>query len=485
MLFFVKFTKNLSKQYPSTGTNLEKDNWLFNNSSRYLYILISVGVAMGVLAAFAFLVSKNILFNVSGSVMIMIGTILSGMFLIYNTLMSSINFKNILKNNPLINVLFYLLFIIPCIFFDTVKFLYNELRHTPQTVYYVLAFEIVFIALAIVVPIFYNYIYTTTTDKDDKKIIIKNKITDTETKIKYMEKKVKTLKKNCHSEKGKRIPEDGWKQINSKNLNDTKNREELVNFLINYGYRSNEMCDNASDVKKTDKDLCKETIEETIRLIQEKSGEIFDLEHNISESKIYLENLKKEYSQIKKIQKAKVLLRDPIYLKNKKYLSSHQDLKISGYDIQYNYNYAISSWFFIRAQPPNYGVSYRKYTTILDYGGKPNISYNGLDNTLRITMNNGLNKKPIIYKIKDFPLQRWNNIVVNYDSGMLDVFMNSKLVASFKNVVPYMSLDNISVGDENGIGGGVCNVLYFPRMMTKERISINYNVLKNKNPPIV
>ena len=158
---------------------------------------------------------------------------------------------------------------------------------------------------------------------------------------------------------------------------------------------------------------------------------------------------------------------------------------MSGYEIQYNYNYAISAWFFIRAQPPNYGVSYRKHTTILDYGEKPNISYNGLDNSIKITMNNGLNKKPIIYKIKDFPLQRWNNIVVNYDSGVLDVFMNSKLVASFKNVVPYMSLDNISVGDENGIGGGVCNVLYFPRMMTKERISINYNVLKNKNPPIV
>ena len=198
-----------------------------------------------------------------------------------------------------------------------------------------------------------------------------------------------------------------------------------------------------------------------------------------------IRSIERKYYQLKKIQTGKVLLRDPIYLKNKKYLGRHQELKISGYDIQYNYNYAISAWFFIRAQPPNYGVSYRKYTTILDYGGKPNISYNGLDNALRITMNNGLNKKPIIYKIKDFPLQRWNNIVVNYDSGMLDVFMNSKLVASFKNVLPYMSIDNISVGDDDGIGGGVCNVLYFPRMMSKERISINYNILKNNNPPVV
>ena len=63
--------------------------------------------------------------------------------------------------------------------------------------------------------------------------------------------------------------------------------------------------------------------------------------------------------------------------------------------------------------------------------------------------------------------------------------MNSKLVASFKNVVPYMSIDNVSVGDDNGIGGGVCNVLYFPRIMSKERIDANYAILKNINPPIV
>ena len=58
--------------------------------------------------------------------------------------------------------------------------------------------------------------------------------------------------------------------------------------------------------------------------------------------------------------------------------------------------------------------------------------------------------------------------------------MNSKLVASFKNVLPYMSIDDVSVGDDNGIGGGVCNVLYFPRMMTKERISIRIYITFNK-----
>ena len=241
------------------------------------------------------------------------------------------------------------------------------------------------------------------------------------------------------------------------------------------------MCNNAADIK--DKGVCKETINETIQLIYKHAGEIFDLEHNINETVLYVKQLREESNNIKTVKKAKILLREPVYLKNKKDLGRYDDL--NGYNIQYNYNYAISAWFFIRAQPPNYGDQYRKHTTILDYGGKPTISYNGLDNSLKITMNNGLNKKPVIYKITDFPLQRWNNIVINYDGGVLDIFMNSKLVASFKNVVPYMSIDNVSVGDDNGIGGGVCNVLYFPRIMSKERIDANYAILKNINPPIV
>ena len=481
-MFFIKFSKNATQTYPSRGNNLEKEEWLYKNSSNYLYTLIAVGVAMGLVAAFAFLVSKNLLFSVSGSVMIMMSVLLLGIFATYKFLMGSVSFKNILIKYPIINVLFYAIFIIPCIFFDIVKFLYNELRHTPTTVYYIFAFEVIFITLLIVAPIFMKYIYTTSVDKNDRHIIIQNKINDASTSLKKMKNRVETLKKNSHSESGKRIPEDGWREIKRRNLNSKENYSDLVMFLINYGYSSSEMCENSIE---KDKDTCKKAIDETIKLIQENSDEIFDLEYNISETKNYLEQLKKELYQIKKIQKAKVLLREPIYLKNKKYLANNQELKVVGYDIHYNYNYAISAWFFIRAQAPNYGDQYRKYTTILDYGGKPTISYNGLDNSLKITMNNGKDKEPVMYKVDNFPLQRWNNVVVNYDSGILDVFINSKLVTSIKNVVPYMSLDNISVGDDNGIAGGVCNVLYFPRSMTKERIEANYTLLKNNNPPIV
>ena len=100
-------------------------------------------------------------------------------------------------------------------------------------------------------------------------------------------------------------------------------------------------------------------------------------------------------------------------------------------------------------------------------------------------MNNGLYKKPIMYKIKKFPLQKWNNVVINYDSGTFDIFINSKLVASFPNTVPYMSMDEITIGSDKGVPGGICNVVYFPISISYERIKINYELLKNKNPPVI
>ena len=100
-------------------------------------------------------------------------------------------------------------------------------------------------------------------------------------------------------------------------------------------------------------------------------------------------------------------------------------------------------------------------------------------------MNRGKNQKPKVFIIDDVPLQKWNNIVINYDGGILDIFMNSKLLASYNNIVPYMSQDQITIGDEQGLSGGICNVVYFPQSISKDRIDINYKILSNKNPPVI
>ena len=164
-------------------------------------------------------------------------------------------------------------------------------------------------------------------------------------------------------------------------------------------------------------------------------------------------------------------------------IGSYENL---GGDIDiYNYNYALSAWFFIHEQPPSARSTNDRFTSLLNYGDKPNILYKVRSHTLQIKMNSGIDKEIVLFETTKFPLQTWNNIVINYNGGTLDVFINNTLVSSTNNIVPYMSYDKVTVGEDNGISGGCCNVTYFSSPLTLQKIALNYDALKHKNPPII
>ena len=69
------------------------------------------------------------------------------------------------------------------------------------------------------------------------------------------------------------------------------------------------------------------------------------------------------------------------------------------------------------------------------------------------------------------PLQRWNKIVLNYDHGTLDIFINGELVHSQQNT-QLLSLATISAGSQNGINGGIKDVRWFDKPLTKNQIDL-------------
>ena len=194
------------------------------------------------------------------------------------------------------------------------------------------------------------------------------------------------------------------------------------------------------------------------------------------------------------LQGGKLLVNKPVFTDKLYTLASYEEL--NGSD-KFEYQYGLSFWVFLDVNSPSAKASSNKFVSLLNYGNKPNILYRSSTNTLMITMeqkgltktNNKLidfdeNDNRIIYKQNNVLLQKWNNIVINYTGGTLDIFFNNELVKSVIEIVPYMTLDNLTIGSDNGINGGICNVVYFKSPLTTSKMYILYNTVKDKTPPV-
>ena len=190
------------------------------------------------------------------------------------------------------------------------------------------------------------------------------------------------------------------------------------------------------------------------------------------------------------------LLKEPEYLNKEIVLGTYNELYGKGIDplgsgesyrSKFSYHYSLSAWFNINPQPPNTSPAYNKYTTILSYGSKPAVEFNGKLNTLRVIVESdtepGQKKKVVIYKTNKILFQKWNNIVINYDHGTMDVFINGELVGSRPGIAPYMTFENIKVGSPNGIHGGISNVMYFKDNLSRSYIEMMYIALRGKVVP--
>jgi hypothetical protein len=196
------------------------------------------------------------------------------------------------------------------------------------------------------------------------------------------------------------------------------------------------------------------------------------------------------------LQGGKQLINEPISSSLQTPLGTYKDL--NGSD-NYDYQYSISFWFYLDANPPNTNPAYNKYTSLLNYGEKPNVLYCGKTNTLMVTIlqkdlknvtNNKLtdfdeNGNRILYINDNVLLQKWNNIIINYSGGVLDIFLNNELVKSDIGVVPYYTLDNLTIGENNGLNGSICNLVYFNHPLNTSNMYILYNMIKDKTPPIL
>ena len=106
-------------------------------------------------------------------------------------------------------------------------------------------------------------------------------------------------------------------------------------------------------------------------------------------------------------------------------LASYQTL--SGTD-SFNYQYALSFWFYLDSFPPSTNSSYLKVVPILSYGENPTVKYSSLDNTLYITVKQQPEGDHIIdyiqqkeSEIKPETVEKWKTVQENINDAIKKV----------------------------------------------------------------
>jgi peptidoglycan/LPS O-acetylase OafA/YrhL len=172
-------------------------------------------------------------------------------------------------------------------------------------------------------------------------------------------------------------------------------------------------------------------------------------------------------------------------------------------------NYCISMWVFINPHPPSH-LAYKKETNILTYGYtdehgvqhvKPMIRYyggGGGDDQL-------IERNKYVFYFSKYPPteqytsskhtfydvtlenQKWNQIILNYNRNKVELYINGTLERTFvmtKDMPQYNDLDQIVVGEEEGLDGAICNITYYRHPLSREQIALSYNSTSLSNLPI-
>ena len=145
------------------------------------------------------------------------------------------------------------------------------------------------------------------------------------------------------------------------------------------------------------------------------------------------------------------------------------------------YHYSCSFWVYL-----NTLEFCAEKQLIVSFGTKPSLYYTPSTQELSVEINQGesTNQRQL-YKTDKILYQRWNHIVLNYQYGTLDLFINNNLVGSYNALTQMYSDELLLVGStKNQNIGGICNMKYYEYPLSADKIQKIYKQFHNKTPPV-
>lgn len=383
-------------------------------------------------------------------------------------------------------LLMYTIFIIPCLIHSVIKIMIrNEIKEKGNMMrnIVILCVAIILGAGYIFIPHLVKYFHSLN-DIDPAR---KNNI---DMEIETLEHETMLLRAKKNRIEAKPHKYIDWEFIsNGKDqLYKTEKKELLKKELEKIGYidMNKDPAKYAKEKKNNDLlGITTFTLSDIVRYVQESVPKIFKINSRIDENIQRVKELKVEKSELGTTNKAKVLLMKPMPLDKEIRLAQGYELN-KATNVYPNLNYAISSWVYLHPEPPNHNAAMSEYTNILQYGEAQKISYNMRKQSLKVTtFDRETNNWIDVFETKKIKLQKWNNIILNVHNSTIDIFINGDLVISKINHVPILNGQYLVSGENNGISGGIANVVFYPSPLKKFKIDLLYNDLKNKSPPIV
>ena len=482
---------NPENVFPSDKPFREQAAWSLKRGGTFLKSLIILAIVLGILIGMLYMAMTSPEYGewIASSLMIMTGLVI--LTLTYFAIKDTKLIQGIMKIK-ILQLLFHLVFLIPCIIIEIVNYIYQEIKHTPQTVYNILIAEIVFVALYFVLPIIQKKLYTFLPFQEDLTSVHKAKLNLSYQKEIGIKKRIREEKKRLTGPYPELNVAGFIETIQNKNLMLPAKSVELDNHIIQYICKKCSLPETDKNYMKPDdwKTTSGKAILPQVRnLLKGDSGVI----RQLAKLETELANTRSESEVLDQMIKngegglvSKVVKMYPTTLNVRQWYADYKDLRTGGKLIadDIRYNYAISCWFFLHSNSPNFYKD--KYYSIINYSDKPNVMYNPIKNKLKVKVQTNVNATRE-FKFDNIKLQKWNNLVINYGNGVLDIFMDTKLIGSFPQVIPYNTADNLTVGDGDGVNkglnGGICNVVFYGNVLRKKRMDFNYEYLKNKNPP--
>ena len=439
-------------------------------------LIVSIGVIMLLLSSFGTF-SKNK--PSTGTYILNIMIIIGMLTIVYNILDTS----GALKNSPVLKLLMNIVLYIPCLLSNILEYFMAEYYQTKYSSLILILIEIVLLIIYYFYPYVVSWLYT-----GDGTLLINKPLSLNKEKILgYYE----TLSGNDEITLQKIKSPDKVKNGDTVEVRQTDNSTLVEGKIMNI-----RDTDGKYDVVYDDKRMEYNVLRKNISIDAETPltiGTVIKAKQNWLVATITNINIDDTYNIIYNdisgnIAGDVVNNIDQSMVRLVNYINPNINA----------YRYSLSFWLFINSTNENSN----KYISLLNYSNNPNIMYNVstndfivavAENNKELSQNDfdseNINTNPelfnTIYSNKNIALQKWNNFVINYDAGTIDVFYNGELVSSTNQVLPNLVHHELKVGSPGGISAGICNVVYYRHPLDIITINNLYNLSKSTGVPNV